>query len=192
MSFLGSLGTGAASALVGGLLQGLGSKKKTKQPQLPGFQRETIDQLLAGLKGQGPLANLFQSDAGAFQSSVVDPLLSQFQTQTAPAIQQRFISQGQQRGSPLNTALSQAGTDVQSQINQLFLPFQQQGQQNQLAAISKLLGVNVPQPTESTQLTPFGGALAGFSQSGELPNIIESLGSLFNQKNQNQPLSRNR
>jgi hypothetical protein len=170
-AILGPILSGGASALVGGLLSKGGTKQKTI-PR-PRFQTQLIDQLLQGLQGSGPLANLFQADPSAFQRSVVDPLLQQFQSQTAPGIQQRFISQGQQRGTPLESALTRAGTDVQGQINQLFLPFQQGAQQNQLSAIAQLLGIQPEQ--QQTQITGFGGALSGLSASGAIPNLIEQL-----------------
>jgi hypothetical protein len=175
MSFLGPLLSGGASALLGGLFAGKGTKEKQIQPQREPFQRELIDQLLQGLQGQGPLANLFQADAGAFQQGVVDPLLQQFQTQTAPGIQQKFIQSGQQRGTPLESSLARAGLDVQGQINQQFLPFQQGAQNRQQEAIKQLLGLSPLQPTTQTDITGFGGALRGLDQSGAIPKFLEQL-----------------
>lgn len=157
----------AIPAIIGALTQSF------KQPgQLPGAQQDLIDQLLLGLTaGQGPFANLFGGGAEAFQTSIADPLLQQFQQQTAPAIQQKFIAEGQQRGTPLESALTRAGTDVQSQIDKLFLPFQQQQQQNVLSAIGSILGLKFP----GADLSPTGGFFAGLQGSGAIPDLVASL-----------------
>ncbi len=168
-AFLGPILGGLASGAAGGLFSKFGTKQRDTTPK---FQKQLIDQLLQGLQGQGPLASMFQTDQGAFQTSVADPLLQQFQQQTAPEIQQKFIASGQQRGTPLESSLTRAGTDVQSKINELFLPFQQGAQNRQQQAIQQLLGFS---PSSETDITPFGGAAAGFLQSGGIENIIKQL-----------------
>lgn len=175
MSFLGPLISGGASAVLGGLFSGKGTKQKTKTREREPFQRELIDQLLQGLQGQGPLANLFQTDQDAFQKSIADPLLQQFQSQTAPGIQQKFIQQGQQRGTPIESALARAGLDVQGQINQQFLPFQQDALNRQQNAVNQLLGLPAPQQTTQTQFTPLGGAIGGLTGSGDIQDFLRQL-----------------
>lgn len=170
-AFLGPLLAGGASAGVSALFNKFGSQQKT--PKTPKFQRQLIDQLLQGLQGGGPFASLFQADIGAFQKSVSDPLQQQFRDVTAPGIQQSFISSGQQRGTPLESALGRAGLDVQQDINKLFLPFQQGAQTRQQDAISRILGFQTPQ--SQTQLTPFGAGAAGLAQSGSIEELIKQL-----------------
>lgn len=172
-AFLGPIFKGAASAGLGALASRGFRQKRVKPPK---FQRELVDQLLQGLQGEGPFAQLFQADQEAFQRGVSDPLLQQFREQTAPQIQQRFIAEGQQRGTPLESALTRAGVDVQSNINRQFLPFQQGAQNRQQQAINQLLGIK--QQMQS-QVTPFGGALAGILGSGAVGDISEQIGDLF-------------
>jgi len=170
-AILPAVASAATSAILGSVLSGSGTKTKKQKPEK--FQREIIDQLLAGLQGGGPFADLFSTDPQAFKTSVSDPLMQQFSDITAPGIQQRFIASGQHLGTPIETALSRAGTDVQSQINQLFLPFLQGQQQRSLSGIQSLLGIGAPQVTSSP--TALGGALSGLASSGQVPNIISGL-----------------
>lgn len=179
-AFLPAIASAATSALIGHLLSSGGTKQEPVQREA--FQRQLIDQILQGVQGEGPFANLFQADQGVFQQSIVDPLLQQFQTQTAPGIQQRFIASGQQRGTPLETALARGGLNVQNDINKLFLPFQQGAQNRQSSAINQLLGL--PSPGTQSSITPLGGALAGLQSSNAIPDLIQSL---FGSSSNNQP-----
>ena len=159
----------AIPAIIGALTAGKGTNQRDITPK---FQTDLINQLLSGIKGEGPLASLFGTDINAFQTSVSDPLQNIFQKQIAPGIQQASIASGQQRGTPLESQLARAGVDVQGGINQLFLPFQQQGQQNMQDVIGKILGFS---PQTQTSPDALGGALRGLGQSGALPNLIQQI-----------------
>src|SRR3990172_6059625 len=74
---------------------------KTSDVKGPEYKRELIDKLLMGLQGSGPYASLFSASPEAFERGVVNPLMKNFQNQVAPGIQQKFISSGQYRGTPM-------------------------------------------------------------------------------------------
>lgn len=152
---------------------------KDKAGKPPKFQRKLIDQVLQGLQGTGPFADLFSGGEDAFKKSISDPLLQKFRTQTAPNIQQSFIASGQQRGSPLDVALARGGLDVQGQIDQLFLPFQQQKDAAKQNAINSILGFGVPGGT--TGITPLGGAAAGFQSAGGFNTLFDFLNTFGKQ-----------
>ena len=168
---MAAVAAAATSAIIAAIANRSGTS--TKEVKKPKFQRDLIDQVLQGVRGEGEFANLFSSDQEGFQKSVADPLLEQFRTQTAPQIQQSFIQSGQQRGTPLESSLARAGLDVQGQINQLFQQFQNQGQNRQANAINSLIGI--PQPQTTSGLTTTGAAIKGFESSKALPDIVQGI-----------------
>lgn len=129
----------AAGSIGGGILgrdQGLNKMQKK--------QTGMLDMILDALKGEGPLAGMLQGDENAFNKSIVEPMMSTFQNQVAPNIQQGFISNRLQGGTGLNDALARAGVDLQSQINQQYLPFQQGASNRMMQMLQAGLGFNVP------------------------------------------------
>jgi len=148
----------AAGSIGGGSLASRGAKETGIQGQ----QRQLIDQLLASLTGEGPFSELFQTDEAAFQKSFVDPAKQIFKEQISPQIQQSFISGGQQRGTGLDDTLTRAGVDLDQNLNQQFLQFQQGGQNRIAQILSQILGQGAGAPQQLTGGEAFGQAVGGF------------------------------
>lgn len=168
----------AAGSIGGGLLGSSGNKETKVQKQ----QRKTIDEILSSISGEGAFSNLFNADEDAFQQSVVNPLMSQFHNVVAPGIQQEFVNAGLHRGTGLDDALSRAGIDLQSNIQQAFLPFLESGQNRGLSALQSVLGAGTGAPRPLTTSQALGQSTSGFlsSQSGE--KSFEKLLDLFTQR----------
>ncbi len=148
----------AAGSIGGGALASRG----TKETPIQGQQRELIDQLLASLTGEGPFSQLFQTDEAAFQKSFVDPAKQIFKDQISPQIQQSFIAGGQQRGSGLDDTLTRAGVDLDQNLNQQFLQFQQGGQNRIAQILSQILGQGAGAAPQLTGGEAFGQSVGGF------------------------------
>ena len=58
---------GAAGSVVGGLLGGAG--KANQETKLQRTQRKLVDKLVSSLSGQGPFADLYNTDNDVFQKS---------------------------------------------------------------------------------------------------------------------------
>lgn len=167
----------------------LGRKKKERRSPIEKRQKQLIDQILGSLTGEGPLSDLFQADDAAFQRSVVDPSMQRFRDRIAPQIQQQFIASGQQRGTGLEDTLTRAGVDLQSNIDQLFLPFMQGAQNRKLGAIGNILG----QPAGRTQpgVSAFEAGLGSGLGQLEQSDLTDFFGNIFSRlgMNQQDPLS---
>jgi len=159
----------AISSGVGGALSG------DQETPMQGKQREVIDQILSSLNGDGPFSHLFNADEDTFQRSYVQPSMQRFNTQIAPQIKEKFFSSGQQGGTGMQDALTRAGVDLNSMLDQQYAQFQQRGQQNQWDAISKILsqpsGGMGPQSGGDKFMQGLGGYLTGES----FPKTIEQL-----------------
>jgi len=149
---------GSALSIAAPIIGGLLGRKKQKETPIQRHQRSTIDQILQGVQGQGPLAGLFQGDEEAFDKSYVQPALSMFQNQIAPQIQQSYIAEGQQRGSGLEDTLARAGVDLEQMLAQQYGQFQQGAQNRAIQALGGTLGAG-----------------PGFQGQGERSPFIESL-----------------
>jgi len=132
-------------------------------------QNNIIDLIMQAIEGQGPLAGLVQGDEDAFKKSVSDPLMNQFNNQTAPNIQQSFIKNRLQGGTGLDDALARSGIDVQDNINSQFMNFQQQGNNNLINLLQNALGAN------ANVATPGQSALQG--GASELINFLSKFDS---------------
>lgn len=175
---IGSALINAAGSIGGGLLGSRGPRETQTQQT----QRQLIDQLMSSLKGQGPFSGLFERDEGAFQKSFVDPALQRFRTQTAPEIQQQFISSGLQRGTGLEDALTRAGVDLDTLLNEQFLKFQQGGEQRQADVISSILGAGAGAQPRLTSGEALGQSVGGFLSSPAFSQDIGSILDKFTQK----------
>lgn len=90
-----------------------GSKGGNEQVDLlTGGQNDLLNFIIQQAMGGG------QFDEESFQKSFVDPALKQFESRTAPSIQQKFIAAGAGGGSNLQDALTRAGADVQGGLDQ--------------------------------------------------------------------------
>src|SRR5690348_12735518 len=114
-----------------------GGSSETKMQRT---QRKLVDQLLSSLDGNGPFADLYKTDENAFQKSFVEPAQSRFRNQIAPQIQQQFIASGQQRGSGLDDALTRAGVDLDSMLNQYLYQSQQDALNRKQSTLNTILG----------------------------------------------------
>jgi hypothetical protein len=159
---------GATAGGIGGLFGG------DKETPMQGKQRELIDQLLGSLGGSGPYSDLFSADEGAFQKSFVDPAKAMFSHQIAPQIQQQYIAGGQQRGTGMEDTLTRAGVDLDQMLNQNYMQFMQQGQQNKLGAINSILSQGAGPRAEESPWDRFMGGVAGFGTSRSLPELIKA------------------
>lgn len=100
-------------------------------------QQDLLNQLIQQIMGgQGG----FGFDEDFFQRSFADPALRQFETQTAPSIQQRFIGAGAGRGSNVQDVLARAGADVQGGIDQKRAELLNQALDRQLRGAQTALG----------------------------------------------------
>jgi phage tail tape-measure protein len=187
-SIIPGIGT-AIGTLIGGLIGGVGGglmgDRGPEETPMQGKQRELIDQLLAGIRGQGPMANLFSMDENAFQKSFVQPAKSIFQNQIAPQIQQAYVASGQQRGTGLEDTLARAGVNLDQLLNQNYMQFQQGAQNRQLNAMGSILGAA---PGVSPQIG-YGQAamqgLGGYMTSDRFGKDIGNVTQSFmNQKDQ--------
>ena len=159
---------GAAGSIGAGLL----SRRRDQETKQQRLSRETTEELLASLRGEGAFSDLFNASDEAFQKSFVDPARQRFQSQTAPQIQQQFIAGGQQRGTGLDDTLTRAGVDLDTLLNQQFLSFQQGAQNRQGAALNAILGVGAGAPNEQTRGQALGESLGGFLSSDAFGKLI--------------------
>lgn len=175
MSFLSMLPfLGAAASGLGSFF---GGKQSRQETPIQGIQRETIDQILASLKGQGPYSNLFKMDEGAFQKSFVDPAKQLFSSQIAPQIQQQYISGGQQRSTGLDDTLTRAGVDLNQMLNQQYMNFQQGAMNRQSGALGQILGQGAgvqKEPGVGSSIAQILGSIGGSDVfSGGIDKILE-------------------
>jgi len=117
-----------------------------------------------------------------FQTSVADPARQQFQEQTLPGIQERFIAGGGSRSGAVNRAGVQAGSNLESSLSGQLATLLAQGQESSDDRRSKLATSKITEnirtaPQESPWMsllkpvvagaaTAFGGPLGGAAASG--------------------------
>lgn len=118
------------------------SPSREQVPTMTPQQMQLLNQLIGGLGGQGGAFGGFGVDEDFFQKSFVDPALKQFETRTAPAIQQKFIAAGAGQGSNLEDVLARAGADVQGQLNQQLAGLLENAQERQLRGAGLALGAS--------------------------------------------------
>lgn len=164
---LGGLG---AVGSVGGSLLGGNQKETRTQKQ----KRELVDDLIASLKGNGSFNDLFQMDEAAFQKSFVDPAKARFSNQTAPQIQQSFISGGQQRGTGLDDTLTRAGVDMDQLLNEQYGNFQNAALNRQQSAIGQILGADpgVQDPLSTGE--KLGQGVSGFVAGDAFSELLKN------------------
>jgi len=173
MSLIASL-IPAITSVAGGFFGGGGGDTETKQQKMT---RKTLDDILASIKGEGSFNDLFNLDEDAFQRSIVDPALRRFEQQTAPQIQQKFISSGLQRGTGLDDALTRAGVDLESNIDQLYGDFRNQGMERMMRALGLITGAGSGAANPLTSGQQFGQAAAGYASS---PGFRDDISGILN------------
>jgi len=161
----------------------LNRDRGSKETPIQKGQRKTIDEVLASLKGNGPYADLFRSDQEGFQKSVVDPSIHRFNSQIAPQIQQQYIAGGMQNGTGMQDALTRAGVDLNSNIDQLYLPYMQGAQNRAVSGLSGVLsqgpGVNTQDQSGSEAV---GQGFAGYLSSPSFGKDFNSILEFFKNK----------
>jgi hypothetical protein len=139
-----------------------GSRPRTERRDLlTGGQKDLLNDLIERvLSGQG-----FGLDEQTFQESFTAPATQEFESQIAPAIQQKFIGAGAGRGSNLQDALARAGVNVQGNLARQRAELLNQALNRQLQGAQSALGTRA----------------FGFEQipgsSGILPQIAGGVGA---------------
>lgn len=117
---------GVVGGLVGGISNFLGSKKKKKAKKrstLDKNQKRINEQQSQGILGEGPLADLYNynpEEANAvFDQTIGRKAQRQFGESTVPKITGAFRNEGLQNSSYTGQALSNAGRDVQENLDAL-------------------------------------------------------------------------
>jgi len=153
----------AAGSIGSGWLAGRGAAGQETKMQKT--QRKLVDKLISSLTGNGPYADLFNSDEGAFQKSFVEPAQAMFRNQIAPQIQQQYIANGQQRGTGLDDTLTRAGVDLDSLLNQHMYQFQQDALNRKQNTINSILGAGSGAPNSTTGGQDIMSGLSGYLSS---------------------------
>ena len=167
----------AGANIIGGYLASSGSGKRSRTEKK---NQSTIDQILAGLKGEGPYAKLYAGDEEAFQKSFVDPAKAMFKNQIAPQIQQGFIANGMQNGTGLEDTLTRAGVDLDQLINQEYMNFQNNAMNRSQSAIDQILNANVGGHQYSSS-ERWNQAIGGYLTSPEFNKQVSGGGQAWQQ-----------
>ena len=131
-------------------------------------QQQYLTQALGGYSQMAQGMNPKQMQ-GAFQKSVVDPTMKQYEQQVLPSIQQRFVDADAGSSSALNQALTQSASDVTTGLGSQYLNFLQGQQSNQLNALQGmggLAGQQTFQPMVNQNQGLLGPLLQALGQMG--------------------------
>jgi hypothetical protein len=141
----------AIGSTIGGLAGLFGSKKKRRKNKqistLDKQQQELYGQHMAGLRGEGPMAGMYNFDTqGAnqnFDQNVSRPAYRNFQENIIPGITGQFRQGNLQNSSYTGEALGRAGRNVQenldAQRSNMIFQGQQQANQNRMGGIENAL-----------------------------------------------------
>jgi hypothetical protein len=194
-SIFGPIGTAAGGVLgaIGGLF---GKKKKPKQKKLGAFdpqQQALYNDYVQGIRGQGPLSNLYNFDAqgynNVFDQTIGRPAYRNFQENVIPGITGQFRQGNIMNSSYTGEALARAGRNVQENLDAQraanVFNGQQQAQQNQANAINSILGMSTfayqkPQARTPSSMDQILNTLA--PDSGQW--LADTLNTLRNRNNQ--------
>jgi hypothetical protein len=141
-----------------------GKKDKIKNVStLDPNQQELMKLVMQGLKeGKGPFAELFGDfDKDSFDEGVSKPMMKQFQEETLPQIQEKFIAGNQVLGSGMRRGQMKAANDFQSELAKLMYGAQKDQQSNKLAGINSMLGKTTNENVYKQGTT---GAVQGLAQ----------------------------
>lgn len=170
----------AAASLGGGYLAGRtpGETKNQKK------SRNTADELLASIKGEGPYSDLFQTSEDAFKKAYTEPAMSRFRNQVAPQIQQEYIYSGQQRGTGLEDQLLRAGVDMDQLLNEQYMNYIQNAQNRASTGINSIIGMNAGAQTPASSGQRWGESAAGYFSSPAFKDLVKDSAGYFNQQPQ--------
>ncbi len=107
-------------------------------------QKQFLNSLITGIGPQAQQAfpGLLQGySEDLYQTGVVNPALKQYENQILPSIQQRFVDANAGSSSALNQALSQSAGDLSNILAGQKINLQQSMSQQQLGALSQILGL---------------------------------------------------
>lgn len=104
-------------------------------------------------------------DEDLFQKGVVEPSMRNYEQQTLPAIQQRFIDANAGSSSALNQALVQSAGDLENTLAGQRLQLQQNASQNQLEALRQMLGLSTTNTFDPIVQGPQGGLVKDILQA---------------------------
>lgn len=164
-------GLSAAGSIGGGYL----ASKGNQESKLQKTQRRTIDEILAGLRGEGQYADLFSVDEEGFQRSFVDPAKHRFNNEIAPQIQQQYIASGMQGGTGSQDALTRAGVDMDMLLNQAYMDYVNNTQNRQSGAINSILGAGSGAPPQQSSGQAFGQATGGYLASDAFSKGVDRI-----------------
>jgi hypothetical protein len=139
MSFIPGV-VGAAGSVLGGYLGSSGTNRRSRTQKK---NKRITDDILAGVAGEGPYADMFAMDQDAFQRSYVDPAKSMFENQIAPQIQQGYIASGLQRGTGLDDTLTRAGVDLDAMINSAYMDYMQNMMDRRMKGVGMAMNADV-------------------------------------------------
>ncbi len=141
-----------------------GKKPKVKSAKtIDPMQEQLMELINQGLTtGDGPFGQLFGNfDKGAFDEGVSKPMMKQFQEETLPQLQEKFIAGNQVLGSGMRRGQMKAATDFQSKLAELMYGAQKDQQANKLAGINTLIGKQTKENMYDQGTT---GAVQSFAQ----------------------------
>lgn len=170
-----------------GYLNNQGKQKPPEETKIQKSQGQLIDQMLASINGNGPFQDLFNANDDIFNRSFVEPAKHRFQNQIAPQIQQSYIANGQQGGTALEDALTRAGVDLNSQLDQQYYNFQNDALNRKQGAINGILGYGPgyqnQNPTSAGQdiMSSLGGYVASPGFSDTFSNLFKNNQGSMNQ-----------
>lgn len=132
-------------------------------------------------QSMGALSSILQPQSQdqlnqAFQTSIGDPTMRQFNREVLPGIQQQFANLGAGRSSALNQALATASSDLSTNLGSLRQNFLQNQQQQQIGAAGQA-GALSAMPLQQI-LSLLGPALQQSNQPlvmGSQPNFMQQL-----------------
>lgn len=143
----------AAGGVIGGIAGLFGSKKKRKKAKsistLDPQQQALYNDYISSLRGEGPFAGMYDFDAEGynkvFDQTVGRPAYRNFQENIIPGITGQFRGSNIMNSSYTGEALSRAGRDVQENLDAQrsanIFAGQQQANQNKMAGIQNVLGM---------------------------------------------------
>lgn len=171
MNFIPGL-FGAGASIVGGYMGSSGQGKRSRTQKK---NRDITNDILAGLRGEGPYADMFAMDQDAFQRSYVDPAKAMFQNQIAPQIQQSYIASGLQRGTGLDDTLTRAGVDLDAMINSAYMDYMQSTMDRRMKGLGMGLDADVGGPKVSSS-DRWNQAIGGYMTSPGGQDLMGDIG----------------
>lgn len=169
----------AVVSAAGSAASGYFASQGNKETKLQRQRRKLTDEFLASLRsGEGPFADLFSSSYEDFEKGFAEPARQRFRDRGAPQIQQQYIQSGLQRGTGLDDALARAGVDLEGQINQNFMAYQQGGLNRKQQLLQTALGGSEAGP----QTSGWQGAQQGFAGYLGSEGFQSNIENIFNPK----------